>query len=163
MNPFVEVPYDVLQKVLCPYLDMDSMINFNRVVDHRDRVYRRLPKDYAIRHQLRLSSIKWHKMFDKFETIDDRNMKCKILYRVFKDIIRPINRVFIWHNSKFRETYINKFYEFQDPSNDVYGEETSKTWKKSYVALANRAVEHFNANPFKYPIKSFPVKAEMLD
>ena len=97
-------------------------------------------------------------MLDRFNNSEDYNTRCKILYNIFKDIIHPINRVFIWHNSNFRETYINKFHEFQDPSNEVYGDKTSKTWKRSYVALANRAVEHFNANPFKYPVKSFTVK-----
>ena len=152
-NPFYYIPNDVLQTVLGPYLDIESMINFNRVVDHNDKVYRRFPEEYAIKHQLLVSSAKYTSMLNRFESTSNYNTKCKILYGLFKDTIQPINRVFLWHHKVFRKKYINKMYQFQNPLGDVYDEKTSKSWRKSFVSLATRTIVYFKANPFKYALK----------
>jgi len=148
------VPYDVLQKVLRPLLDIDSVVNFNRIVDHRDRISRRFPKDYAIKHHIRINTIKWNNMMSKFELETDQKKRSLFLYMIFRDILHPMNSQILWYNEPFRTSIKNRMTHFQNPSSPVYGQNVTKRWKKLYVILAKKGLEHIEANPFRYAIKT---------
>lgn len=148
------VPYDVLLVVLCPLLDIESLVNFNRVVKHRDRVSRRFPKDYAIKHHISVNTRKWNGMMSKFEVEYDQKKRSLFLYQIFRDILQPINSNILWHNEAFRKSIYNRMLEFKNPSSDVYGQRVTKRWKKLYVSLAKKGLEHIEANPFRYAIKN---------
>lgn len=148
------VPYDVLQKVLAPYFDTESLVNFNRVVQQRDRVSRKFPKDYAIKHHMRINTIKWNDMMWKFELEMDQKKRSLLLYHIFRDILHPMNSQILWHNEAFRTSINNRMNQFQNPSSYVYGPRVTKRWKKSYVILANKGLKHIEANPFRYTINT---------
>ena len=52
-NIFANLPYDVLQYHLNPFLTASDRYNFNQVVEPPERISKRLPSDYAIKHYLR--------------------------------------------------------------------------------------------------------------
>lgn len=148
------VPYDVLQTVLAPYFDTESLVNFNRVVKHRDRVYHRFPKDYAIKHHMRVNIRKWNDMMSKFEVEYDQKKRSLFLYQIFRDILQPINSNIFWHDEAFRKSMLGRMSKFKNPSSDVYGQRVTKRWKKLYTSLAKKGLEHIEANPFRYAINS---------
>jgi hypothetical protein len=49
-NIFNFVPHDVTQWVLNPFLEPEDRANFNAVLEPTERVYKRLPTDFAIKH-----------------------------------------------------------------------------------------------------------------
>jgi hypothetical protein len=148
------VPYDVLQKVLAPFLDTESVVNFNRIVQQRDRISRRFPKDYAVKHCIRINTVKWNDMMSKFELEIDQKKRSLFLNQIFRDILHPMNSQILWHNEGFRKSIMNIMLEFKNPSSLVYGQSVSKRWKKSFVILATKGLKHIEANPFRYAIKT---------
>jgi len=55
MSVFTALPQDMLQHEIARFLTHADALNFNEVLKKDERVYKKLPKDYAIKHQIRLS------------------------------------------------------------------------------------------------------------
>ena len=64
-NPFAHIPYDVLQYVLNGFLTSADRFNFNQVLEPQERIYKRFPKDYAIRHQVLVSKRLWNSITNR--------------------------------------------------------------------------------------------------
>lgn len=52
-NIFNFVPHDVTQYVLNPYLTPEDRANFNTVLEPTERIFNKLPADFAIKHSLK--------------------------------------------------------------------------------------------------------------
>ena len=55
MSVFTALPQDMLQWEINRFLDPLSCLQWNEVLKKDERVYKKFPNDYAIKHQLRLS------------------------------------------------------------------------------------------------------------
>jgi hypothetical protein len=55
MSIFTALPQEILQKEIARCLTHADVLKFNKVLKRGEWVYKKLPKDYAIKHQLRLS------------------------------------------------------------------------------------------------------------
>ena len=53
-NVFNFVPYDITRYVLNPYLTAEDRYNFNAVLEPTERVFKPFPKDFAIKHSLKI-------------------------------------------------------------------------------------------------------------
>lgn len=53
-NVFNFIPHDVTQYVLNPYLTAEDRCNFNAVLEPTERVFKPFPKDFAIKHSLKI-------------------------------------------------------------------------------------------------------------
>ena len=149
MNPFDKVPLDVLQWVLAPFLDQSSMIALNKVTDPRERIYRRFPKDYAIKHHILVLKDKWKPMMESLED-KTRNEKCLIIYRILKDQFVPVNAIMYIHNKQYYQNLRHKLVEILDPDSNFYnGAPPSKTWIASFKKLASKGLALLKANPYK--------------
>ena len=51
-NPFSSLPYDMKQYEISFYLDPVSRAAFNQVLKKDERVFKKFPKDYALKHQI---------------------------------------------------------------------------------------------------------------
>ena len=138
MNPFDHVPLDILQFVLGPFLDQETMIAFNQVTDPRERIYRRFPKDYAIKHHIGVLVAKWKDMLRKIDNYNNKGLgNNNIILRLFNDQIVPVNIIIFMHYYKFRESVINKFTDIK---------ETSRNQK--YIHISRQVLEVLEANKF---------------
>lgn len=52
-NIFNFIPHDVTQYVMNPFLTAEDRANFNAVLEPTERVYMRLPSDFAIKHSVK--------------------------------------------------------------------------------------------------------------
>jgi len=52
-NIFNFIPHDVTQWIINPYLTSEDRGNFNAVLEPTERVSKRFPKDFAIKHSLK--------------------------------------------------------------------------------------------------------------
>jgi len=59
-NIFSLLPYDVKLCVITPFLSHHDALVFNAVLRRDERVYKKLPTDYAIKHQIKLSYETYH-------------------------------------------------------------------------------------------------------
>jgi hypothetical protein len=52
MTIFSKLPQDMLQHEIARFLDHRDVFAFNEVLDRNERVYKKFPKDYALRHHI---------------------------------------------------------------------------------------------------------------
>jgi hypothetical protein len=52
-NIFNFVPHDVTQYVMNPFLTAEDRANLNGVLEPTERVFKRLPKDFALKHSIK--------------------------------------------------------------------------------------------------------------
>jgi hypothetical protein len=55
MSVFTALPQDMLQHEIAHFLTHTDVLNFNEVLKNNERVYKKFPKNHAIKHQIRLS------------------------------------------------------------------------------------------------------------
>jgi len=55
MSVFTALPQDILQHEIARFLTHTDVLNFNEVLKNNERVYKKFSKNYAIKHQLRVS------------------------------------------------------------------------------------------------------------
>jgi hypothetical protein len=65
MSVFTNLPQDILQHEITHFLDYRDSLSFNEVLRRNERVYKKLPADYALKHALKTKRL-------HFETIVTR-------------------------------------------------------------------------------------------
>jgi hypothetical protein len=55
MSVFTALPQDMLQYEIARFLTHNDALNWNEVLKNNERVYKKLPADYAIKHQIKIS------------------------------------------------------------------------------------------------------------
>jgi hypothetical protein len=152
MNPFDYVPLDILQFVLGPFLDQETMIAFNQVTDPRERIYRRFPKDYAIKHHIRVLTLKWSTMLHKINRYYDEALwskKDEAVLKILNDQIIPVNLIIFMHYYRYRESVINKFTD-----NIQKLKKKSSIINDQYIDISERGLKVIEANKFVREINS---------
>ena len=152
MNPFDYVPLDILQFVLGRFLDQETMIAFNQVTDPRERIYRRFPKDYAIKHHIRVLTLKWSTMIHKIKRYYDEALwskKDEAVLKILNDQIIPVNLIIFMHYYRFRESVINKFTD-----NIQKLKKKSSIINDQYIDISERGLKVIEANKFVREINS---------
>lgn len=139
-NPFNDVPYDVLQYHLAKYLDLDSTVNFNRVVEQRDRVSRRIPKNKLIKHHFNVARTRVASVLARVQMLPSGQKRTLEVYRVLKMNQDPMIIVpLIQYSINYRNIVYRKFKEYEDP-NSVQYEMLSPSWKASFIKLAKKGL-----------------------
>ena len=155
-NPFNDIPYDVLQHCLAPYLDLESTVNFNRVVEQRDRVSRRIPKNTRIKHHFNVLCTRAMSVVTRVEMIPFGKARTLEFYRVLKMnqdpmMIAPL----IQYSITYRSMIYRKFKEHEDPNSVQYNRVLiSPTWKASFVKLAKKGLLFLETYPYLCEITS---------
>jgi hypothetical protein len=160
MNPFDYVPLDILQFVLGPFLDQETMIAFNQVTDPRERIYRRFPKDYATKHHIRVLTIKWSTMLQKINRYQDEASWLKndtTIVKLLNDQTVPVNLIIFMHYYRFREAVINKFTDnIRRFKHRIYSTDDieGKIINDQYLNISERGLKVIEANKFVREINS---------
>lgn len=154
-NPFNDVPYDVLQYHLAKYLDLDSTVNFNRVVEQRDRVSRRIPKNKRIEHHFNVAVTRAASVVGRVEMLPFGQRRTLEFYRVLKMnqdpmIIAPL----IQYSITYRSMIYRKFKEHEDPNSVKYQIQLSPSWKASFIKLAKKGLLFLEKYPYQCEIRS---------
>ena len=55
MSVFTRLPQDMLQFEIARFLNHSDTLSWNEVLKNNERVYKKLPADYAIKHQIKMS------------------------------------------------------------------------------------------------------------
>ena len=140
---FEYVPHDVLQYVLAPMMDTESMIHYNMANHPYERVYRRFPKDYVESHNVYVMVKKFYSMLYR---VNDEN-KIKIMYNIFKELSKPISQSLYKYNKGFYKVYLEKCKEYKKPSSIQYTR-ISDSWKKSFIKISSKCLDIIEKNPY---------------
>jgi len=125
-NIFNFIPHDVTQHVMNPFLTAEDRANFNAVLEPTERVYKRLPSDFAIKHSVKAfaSAQKAHAAriteamevcYDLLEQGIDRDSNpLRPLARYIDFIISPKAKLIFQHKSKAKQSALNDLNLFLD-------------------------------------------------
>jgi hypothetical protein len=105
MSVFTALPQDMLQWEINRFLDPLSSLNWNEVLKKDERVYKKFPKDYAIKHQIKIS----HKNYE------DLAWRLQISL----DRVEVAGRLNEMHAPKAVKLLRKYFAFFKDPKNQV--------------------------------------------
>ena len=125
-NIFNFIPHDVTQHVMNPFLTAEDRANLNAVLEPTERVYKRLPSDFAIKHAVKAfaSVQKAHvariteamdACYDLLEQGIDRDSKpLRPLARYIDFIISPQAKLIFQHRAKAKQSALNDLNLFLD-------------------------------------------------
>ena len=71
-NIFNFIPHDVTQHVLNPFLEPEDRANFNAVLEPTERVFKRLPPNFAEKHAIRIAYAAQKRHADRINFWTDR-------------------------------------------------------------------------------------------
>jgi hypothetical protein len=126
------VPQDVIQWILGPYLDQESMIQFNRVLSPDRRIYRKFEKGVQTTHYCLYTVDKWISILKSVETLYGEKRFLR-LYRFFQDVIRPENYIVLQTFPILHTTFLDKcnYYSKEENFPEVVGE----SWKNLFLEI----------------------------
>jgi hypothetical protein len=126
------VPQDVIQWILGPYLDQESMIQFNRVLSPDRRIYRKFEKGVQTTHYCLYMVDKWLSILKSVETLYGEKRFLR-LYRFFQDVIRPENYIVLQTYPILHTTFLDKcnYYSKEENFPEVVGE----SWKNLFLEI----------------------------
>jgi hypothetical protein len=125
-NIFNFIPHDVTQHVMNPFLTAEDRANFNAVLEPTERIYKRLPSDFAIKHSVKTfaSAQRAHVTriteamdlcYDLLEKGIDRDSKpLRPLARYVTFIISPQAKLIFQHKAKAKQSALNDLNLFLD-------------------------------------------------
>ena len=124
-NIFNFVPHDVTQWVLNPFLTAEDRANFNAVLEPTERIYKRLPVDFAIKHSVKAfaSTQKAHVAriteamdlcYELLERGADSHTPLQPLTRYVDFILSSQAKLIFQHRAKAKQSAINDLNLFLD-------------------------------------------------
>jgi hypothetical protein len=117
-SPFTHLPQDMLQWEISRFLDPISRADFNAVLKPDERVYKKLLKDFALKHDLEIKRAKYKSMmmrlnyymnlFDlDYETGHSRAViKAELLKNIWAFLRNPLNANIFAHSNGLKEKMI---------------------------------------------------------
>ena len=150
MNPtniFNFLPYDVTQWKISPFLEADERAAFNMVLEPTERVWRRLPRDFAIKHSLRtfITAQKRHVariayFMENSDIVIREDYSRKMAMRAFKYYVSFISslqaRLIYEYKDKAKKGAFNDLSIFMDDDFPYLQYVTQKFRDQMYEALS---------------------------
>jgi hypothetical protein len=131
MSVFTALPQDMLQWEISRFLDPVSRADFNAVLKPDERVYKKLPKDYAIKHQIKLSHDSYHSLARDLQFSlgrladggwEDIHLPkaLKLLKRFFAFFKDPKNQVVLMYIKGLKRSFANIFVTWTEEDLEFY-------------------------------------------
>jgi len=153
-----DIPTDVIQFVIFPFLDSISAFIANETLapskEIEYRIVKRIPKDQIIAHGMLIELMKMNTNADKFT-----ERYCpRVLIDIVKKILRGGADLLIQHDSRYRMTVHTKMiYLLRE---DSYPSSYTTGFKKGLKSLARKILHRLEDLPF---IRHVNVDRIMLD
>lgn len=135
MSVFTALPQDMLQWEINRFLDPLSRLHWNEVLKKDERVYKKLPPDYAIKHQMMLSHQEYQDIAWKLQLSlghiggegpdgvwpsIDVPKSVKLLKKYFAFFKDPKNHVVLMYIKARKESFLEGISQWTDPNIDLY-------------------------------------------
>jgi len=141
---FDNLPLDMIQFEIFPYLDYDSRVLANSMLPPVDRIRVPLKKDAALQFALTYSSMKICSYLKKLDTVTGTARRRTIL-KIYREI--PKHFHILEYSDKARKEILKKSAEFSDPNGDEYDSSTLHM-KKELPKLCKAITEMAAQRPF---------------
>jgi hypothetical protein len=152
MSIFTRLPQDMLQYEIARFLEHRDILSFNEVLKNGERVYKKLPVDYAIKHHILVCK----SQFDKIAA--DAQMWCLMgnidrlvvtWLKLFKFFANPINKLVFSYQQGVKENQLRTVYNWlEDAVDEEFYTLIDKKQKEELLAAAMAAIDAINGAPF---------------
>ena len=126
------LPQDVVQWILGPYLDQESMIQFNKVLSPDRRIYRKFEKGFQTTHYCLYIVDKWTSILKSVETLYEEKRFLR-LYNFFQDVIKPENSIVLQTYPILKKTFLQKCEYYSKETN--FPEYVNESWKMMFLNI----------------------------
>ena len=168
MSVFTTLPQDMLQWEIARFLTHKDTLNWNEVLKNDERVYKKLPTDYAIQHQIHLSYHTYQEIAKEIHYNIDRitapwlgnyhiRQSVKMLKKYFAWFNDPKNHIVLMYTKGRKEGFLENIGEWTEidvelyeyiPETDVEALRT-KAFETLNLVADVKFVRHVNVKDFK--------------
>lgn len=135
------LPQDVVQWILGPYLDQESMIQFNKILSPDRRIYRKFKKGFQTTHYCLYMVDKWTSILKSVETLYGKKRFLR-LYNFFQDVIKPENSIVLQTYPILKKTFLQKCEYYSKENN--FPEYVNESWKMLFLNITKEYLSQKN-------------------
>jgi len=157
-SPFTRLPQDVLQYEINRFLSNTDRAALNKVLKPDERIYKKIPKDYAILHEIKTKHRLYEGMMRRFnyymklhdldyDTSKKRALiKAELSKKIYAFLCNPLNALCFAHVEGLKEKMITSVHEDLTEEMDFYYYLPDKGTELRVLAKATLAV--IESRPF---------------
>jgi len=148
-NCFSLLPWDAKREI-SSYLVLADAATFNEVLRRDERVYKKLPADFALKHELRVLRQKHNsivKRYEYYQDVDDFRMLRRAAKDMFGFCLHPRSDIVFMHQMGVREKLIGFLAPWVDVGSDVWEGATQGRVEKM-IGFARAALQVVSETPF---------------
>jgi len=128
-NVFSTLPYDIKVHEIASFLKHCDIISFNEVLRRDERVYKKLPADYALKHALKTKRIHFETIVTRLNLLlsnvgdwDDVRVRRAVieLKKVFAFLKNPVNAIIFMHIRHLKEQMGRMVEQWLDDDQELY-------------------------------------------
>jgi hypothetical protein len=165
MSVFTALPQDILQHEITRFLEHRDITSFNEILKNGERVYKKLPIDYALNHHILLLKDKFNKIaymaqldidyaIAGLPSRDSVSFLAASWLKLFNFLADPFNKLIFMYQQGLKESQLRTVHNWQ---NDLVREDfymfLSEEEKNELTAAAVAAADAINSTPFVRHIK----------
>jgi len=129
MSVFTKLPQDILQHEITHFLDHRDSLSFNEVLRRNERVYKKLPADYALKHALKVKRIHYETITVRLNLLldcldwgreDEPALAATELKKVFNFLKDPVNAIIFMHLRGLKNKMIRMVEQWIDNNMELY-------------------------------------------
>ena len=149
-NVFSALPYDVKLHEITSYLTSADILSLNEALRRDERVYKKLPVDYALKHALRVLKQENNSIVQRYQIYQDANDLPRLrraAKSMFRFCLTPRSEIAFQHQKGVREMLIRFLTPWIDERSEFW-EGASVKRKEKLLGFARAALEVVCETPF---------------
>jgi hypothetical protein len=148
-NVFSCLPWDMKWEI-STYLERADGANFNEVLRRDERVYKKFPKDFALKHALRILKQENNSIVRRIQIYidrDDLRWQRRTAKAMFRFCMNPRSEIAFMYQEGHKDKMYRFFEEWVDEDSECY-EGASVVHKERLLKYARHALECVSKTPF---------------
>jgi len=151
MNPFMNLPDEVVRFELFQYLDYEGRNALNECLPFEARVGTPLQKDTCIQLVMTLQAALTRRLLNNIETVHTPIQRSRKIINMYKSVDRM--SYLIQYNKNFRNMFISKCKSYVETDHEDY-RVAPKYFKKNIINVCSSFLDKCDAKyPYKYDVR----------
>jgi len=153
MSPFSKLPQDMLQWEIGRFLTSTDVLNFNTVLKNDERIYKKFPKDYALKHAIITKRTHYETIVTRLNhllgclTLGLRPLRAqKDLKKLFTFFLDPSTAIIFTHQLSVKFQMAHMVEQWMEEDQELYDYMTHEETLEM-IALARKTRDYINAIP----------------
>ena len=149
-NVFSLLPHDVKMHEITRFLNHRETLAFNEVLRRDERVYKKLPTDFALKHALRILKQENNSIVQRYQIYQGANDFPRLrraAKSMFRFCLTPRSEIALQHQTGVREILIRFLTPWTDERSEFW-EGASEVRKEKMLGFARAALCVVSETPF---------------